>query len=131
MSTLNSVEIDQSEVVEELPPGDYKVCVADVEQKTSKAGNPYLRWQLTVVDHVEPKYNSKAIWHSTPTTGKGAFRLTQFIKAAQGTRLDKSATSFNPQNLMGKTILATVVPSLDQEGNPNGFSEIKSVRSVA
>lgn len=126
---LGPVELDQSEVVDGIPEGDYNVNVVDAEQKTSKAGNPYLRWQFTVFNHAETKYNGQAIWHSTPTTGKGAFRLLQLYKAAVGSKLDKNATKLDPQQILGKQLSITVVNSHDQDGNPNGFTEVKGVRS--
>lgn len=124
---LGPVEINTSEVVDGIPEGTYNVNVVDAEHKTSKAGNPYLRWQFTVFGNAETKYNGQAIWHSTPTTGKGAFRLLQLFKAATGERLDKTATKIDPQAILGKQLTITVVNSHDQDGNPNGFTEVKSV----
>lgn len=131
MTQINSVEIDLSEVVEELPPGDYKVCIANVEQKTSKAGNAYLKWQLTVVDHSDARFNGKYVWTNTMLSGKGAFALIALAKAALGSKLEKGATRFNPQDVLGKTVIATVVPGEDQNGGASGFPEVKAVRAVA
>lgn len=125
---LGPISIDTSEVVDGLPEGEYFANVVDAELKTSKSGNPYLRWQLTVFNNTEGKYNGQAIWHSTPTTGKGAFRLLQLYKAAVGAKLDKSATSIDPKEILGKQVGITVVNSHDQDGNPNGFTEVKNVR---
>lgn len=125
---LGPITIDQSEVVDDIPEGEYNVNVVDAEMKTSKAGNPYLRWQFTVFGHSDPRYNSQAIWHSTPTSGKGAFRLLQLHKAAVGSKLDKNATQIDPRDILGKQLSITVVNSHDQDGNPNGFTEVKYVR---
>lgn len=124
---LAPITIDQSEVVDGIPEGPYNVNVVDAEMKTSKNGNPYLRWQFTVFNHVEPKYNGQAIWHSTPTTGKGAFRLLQLYKAAVGTKIDRTATTMDPKEILGKQLTITVVNSHDQDGNANGFTEVKTV----
>lgn len=124
---LGPIEVNLDDVVDGIPAGDYAVNVVDAELKTSKAGNPYLRWQLTVFDNPEPKYNGQAIWHSTPTTGKGAFRLAQLYKAAVGTQL--KGGSLDPRDIMGKRLNVTVVASLDQEGNASGFTEVKAVRA--
>lgn len=126
---LAPVEIDQSEIVDGVPEGTYNFNIVDAELKTSKSGNPYLRWQMTVFGASDPRLNNQSIWHSTPTTGKGAFRLLQLYKAAMGTRLDKTATKVDPREIMGKQVTATVVNSHDQDGNPNGFTEIKTVTS--
>lgn len=128
---LKPIEVDLNEVVDGLPEGDYKVNVVDAEQKTSKAGNPYLRWQFAVIDHAEAKFNGQAIWHSTPTSGKGAFRLMQLYKAAVGEKLDTASRTLDPQKILGKQLAITVVNSHDQDGNPNGFTEVKSVRKIA
>ncbi len=127
---LHEFEIDQSEVVDGIPEGEYKVNVVDAELKTSKAGNPYARWQFTVIDNADPRYNGQAIWHSTPTTGKGAFRLLQLYRAAVGAKLDKNSTKIDPKAILGKQLRITVVNSHDQDGNLNGFSEVKTVRPV-
>lgn len=124
---IGPIQIDQSEVVDGIPEGEYIVNIVDAEMKTSKSGNPYLRWQFTVVNNVEARFNGQAIWHSTPTTGKGAFRLLQLYRAAQGTKLDRTATTIEPQAILGKQVKIVVVPSHDQDGNPNGFTEVKSV----
>ncbi len=124
---IGPIEVDLSEVVDGFPQGDYNVNVVNAEQKTSKAGNSYIRWQFTVFNHPEPKYNGQAIWHNTPTSGKGAFRLVQLWKAAMGSEL-KGAT-LDPSAIMGKQLSATIVPSHDQDGNLNGFSEVKSLKA--
>lgn len=125
---IQPVAVSFDEVVEELPAGEYKATISDCEQKTSQAGNAYLRWQLNVVDHAEPKYNGKAVWTSTPTTGKGAFRLAQLIRAA--TKERPSGTTFDPNALMGKTVAITVVAGHDRDGNLSGYPEVKSIRAI-
>lgn len=127
---IQPVEVNLTDIVDGLAEGDYKVNVVDCEMKTSKAGNPYLRWQFTAFDCPDARYNGQSVWHSTPTTGKGAFRLMQLYKAAVGTKLDNTVTSIDPQKILGKQILVTVVKSLDQNGADTGFSEVKAVRTI-
>lgn len=125
---LNPIELDLSEVVDGIVPGEYHVNVTDAQQKVSKSGNPYIRWQLSVFNCTEAKYNGQCVWHSTPTTGKGAFRLVQLYKAAMGQKLDSAQRSLDPQQILGKQLTVVVVQSTDQEGNPSDFTEVKSVR---
>jgi len=130
-----SLDMNLGDVVEGLIAGEYKVNIVGCEEKTSKAGNPYARWQLSVFDAIETKYNGQVTWHSTPTTGKGAFRLVQLFKAAV-----KDTKALNTMSTMtfeavkdcilGKQVAITVVESHDQEGNLNGFVEVKNVKSL-
>ncbi|HUR98761.1 MAG TPA: DUF669 domain-containing protein [Pyrinomonadaceae bacterium] len=111
----------------ELPAGTYKAHIVDAEQKTSQAGKPYLRWQLTVFDASDARLNGMAVWTSTPTTGRGVFRLQQLYKAATGTALEGR---FDTTDLMGKQVLITVVPGVTQDGTPSGYPEVKAIRAV-
>lgn len=126
---LGPIPVNLEDVIDGVPEGDYNVTVVDAEMKTSKAGNPYARWQLTVFDAPEAKFNGQAIWHSTPTTGKGAFRLIQLWRAAMGQKPDSKVTSIDPQQILGKKLSITVVNSHDQDGNLSGYTEVKSVRA--
>lgn len=127
---IQPIEINLSEIVDGLAEGEYKCNVVDCEMKTSKSGNPYLRWQLTAFDCPDTRFNNQSVWHSTPTTGKGAFRLMQLFKAATGAKLDARVTSLDPQQILGKQLWVTVVKSLDQNGGETGFMEVKSVRAL-
>lgn len=121
------IQPDFSEVLEQLPEGGYKAQIVGAEMKTSKAGTPYIRWQLNVFDAPDARCNNKAVWYNTMISGAGAGRLKQFYSCAMGKRLEGS---FDTQDLMGAKVFMTVVNGTDQNGNPSGFSEVKAVRSL-
>lgn len=127
---IQPIEVNLSDVVDGLAEGEYKANVVDCEMKTSKAGNAYLRWQLTAFDCADARFNNQSVWMTTPTSGKGAFRLMQLYKAATGEKLDNQVTTLDPQKILGKQLWVTVVKSLDQNGGETGFMEVKAVRKL-
>jgi len=116
------------EVTETITPGTYKTRVVGVEEKVSKAGNPMLNWKTTVFDDL--KYNGATIFHTTPITGKGAFRLQEFYLAATGEELTKDSPSFDTEQIVGQEVLMTLVAGLDQQGNPSKWPDVKAVTAI-
>lgn len=106
-----------------ITAGTYKVRVVDSEEKTSQAGNTYLRWTLEVFGADKPANNGARLYLSTPISGKGAFRLAELLKATTG----ELPTSFDPQNLHGRECTALVVDGKTASGEPSGYMEVKAV----
>src|SRR3990172_1730710 len=121
------IQPDFSEVLEALPEGTYQAKIVDAEVKQSKAGNTYVRWQMSVFGADDTRCNGKSVWHSTPVTGKGAFRLQQLVKAGTGV---PASGQFDTSDLMGRDVLITVVDGIDQNGEKSGYPEVKAVRTL-
>lgn len=115
---------DFSEVTEGVPPGVYSARITDCEQRTSKTGNPYLNWKLELFG--SPGVNNQTIFHMTPVTGKGAFRLQELYKAATGEAIGKGKP-FNTDMLISKEVQVTLIAGVDPQGNPRKFPDIKAV----
>lgn len=118
---------DFTEVQGALLPGVYSARVADVEAKTSKAGKPYLNWKLETFGANDAAANGRVFFHSTPTTGKGAFRLQELYKAAVGEDL---VGGFDTEMLLGREVKAVLVDGVDQQGNAKAWPEVKSVSAL-
>jgi len=118
---------DFSEVTDQVGAGEYCVRITDCksgEWNTQNGKTQFLNWTLDTFNEAEPKNNGRKIFHKTPISGKGAFRLQQFYKAAMKQDL-KGA--FDPSMLFGKELKVAVVDQKDKEGNLNGYTEVKTV----
>ena len=62
-----------------VPDGDYELMVVSGVIGQSKAGNPKVDWEFKVID--SEGYNERRIWHTTPTTGRGAGMFSAVISA--------------------------------------------------
>lgn len=110
-----------------LPEARYSARLVGVEQKTSQAGNIYLKWTLEIFGHAEnPLFNGTKVWTNTPVSGRGAFRLRDLLKAAVG-ELPPKGAGFNPQSLLGREVDIDVVDGKDKGGQKTGFSEVKRI----
>lgn len=120
---------DRSECADQITPGDYKVRIkeANVDEWAARDGKPatsYVEWTLETFDEPEVKNNGRFIRYKTPLNGKGAFRISSFYRAATGTSLANGA-SFDTEQLLGRTLLATVGMQRDTE-----YTEVKAVKSL-
>ncbi len=70
-----SVEFDNSPVED----GTYTLMLAGAVVGKSKTNNPKVDWEFKVIDH--ETYNERRIWHTTPTTGRGAGMFTAVLRA--------------------------------------------------
>lgn len=124
---MSLIQPDFTEVQENVTAGTYKVRIVDAkmgEWNTERGTTPYINWSMETFGEDEAKNNGRRIFHKTPITGKGAFRLQQFYKAA--TKADLKG-GFDTEQLFGKELMATVVDGVDKEGNATGYTEIKAV----
>ena len=62
-----------------IPKGDYELMVVAGAIGESRAGNPKVDWELKVIDSDD--YNERRIWHTTPTTGRGAGMFSAVLSA--------------------------------------------------
>ncbi len=53
-----------------VPEATYDLMLVNGTIGTSMAGNPKVDWEFKVIDH--ETYGERRIWHTTPTTGRGA-----------------------------------------------------------
>jgi len=117
---------DFTEVAEEVAPGTYRGIIKKAEQKEWGEGKPYLNWEIETVGEQDPKNNGRRIFHKTALTGKGAFQLQKFYKAATGEPLKGP---FNTEQLYGKQIILDLVDGVNRtSGEKTGYIEVKSVR---
>lgn len=121
---------DFSEAVEgggEIPPGVYKTRVTNVETKTSKADNQYLKVRLTIfgAEGEAGKYNNWHAYTNLMLSGKGAGRLKDFLAAAH-----IPAGPFDTDALLGKEVVAVLVAGKTEDGSTSKWPEVKSVKSI-
>lgn len=82
---FDPVEVGDFDEVDEqlnrvLVPAEYTVRIVNaVHGRGEKA--QYLRWQLEVIDAIDPEDNGFPLWHSTPIEGRGLGILTAFCHA--------------------------------------------------
>lgn len=118
---MSLVTPDFSETQDPIQPGEYQVRVSGVEQRESKSGTPYLRWELTTFGSEDPKNDGRKMWHTTMLAGPGAGMLRQFYKVCTGEKLEGS---FDTEQLFGKEFTAIV--DLDDRG----YTNIKGMKPI-
>lgn len=120
---------DFSDVQDEVQPGVYKCTVKKAELKDWPNGGKYVNWQLETYGEAESKNNGRAVFHKTSTSGRAAFQLQNFYRAATGQPL---TGAFDTEQLLGKRVEVEVVAGMNrQTGEPTGYNEIKAVRPVS
>lgn len=62
-----------------IPEDTYTLMLVAGTIGQSKAGNPKVDWEFKVIDNED--YGERRIWHTTPTTGRGAGMFTAVLKA--------------------------------------------------
>jgi hypothetical protein len=121
------VNPDFSEIQEEVVPGSYKCTIKKADVKDWPNGGTYINWALETFGEPEPKNNGRTIFHKTSVSGKGAFMLQKFYKAATGQAL---TGKFDTEQLLGKRIEVQVVDGV-RNGEPTGYTEVKNVKPVS
>lgn len=117
---------DFTEIAEDITAGTYKVVVKKGDIKEWPNGGKYVNWELETTGEANPKNNGRRIFDKTPISGKGAFRLQRFYKAATGQAL---TGGFDTEQLAGKMMLVEVVDGV-RDGQPTGYTEVKSYRPL-
>ena len=122
------VKPDFSEIQEDVTPGTYKTRIRKGDVKEWPNGGTYINWELETFGETEPKNNGRRIFYKTSASGKGAFVLQKFYRAATGQSL---TGEFDTEQLNGKEVVVEVVEGRDrQTGAPTGYNEVKTVRPV-
>ena len=123
------VKPDLSEVKDTVTPGVYKARIRKGEVKEFQSGQQYVNWELETYGETDPKNNGRRIFHKTPISGGGAFRLQEMFQAATGQAL---TGEFDTEALAGKNVQLEVVDGVNRTtGEPTGYAEVKKVRRVA
>lgn len=120
------IQPDFSDIQDQVSAGTYKVIVKKGEVKEWPNGGSYINWELETYGEGEAKNNGRRIFDKTATSGKGAFRLQQFYKAATGQSL---TGSFDTEQLVGKQLEIELVDGV-RNGEPTGYTEVKRIRPV-
>lgn len=120
---------DFSEVADEVVPGTYKGIIKKGEVKEWQSGTKYINWEIETYGEQDPKNNGRRIFHKTPITGKGAFQLQRFYRAAVGRPL---SGQFDTEDVVGKAVEVTMVEGINRETQePTGYMEVKVVKPVS
>lgn len=123
------VEPSFDEVAAEITPGKYRGIIKKGELKEWPKGGKYINWELETVGETEPKNNGRRIYHKTSISGRGAFMLQKFYRAATGQPL---TGNFDTEQLLGRTVEVEIVDGVNRETNtPTGYTEVKAVYAVA
>lgn len=117
---------DFSEIQDTVTPGTYKVMIKKGEVKEWPSGGTYVNWELETFGETETKNNGRRIFHKTSASGRGAFMLQQFYRAAVGSAL---TGNFDTEQLVGKQIAVEVVDGV-RNGEPTGYTEVKRVKAI-
>lgn len=123
------VKPDFSEIAEEVTPGTYKAVVKKGELKEWPSGGTYVNWELETTGETQPKNNGRKIFYKTSTSGKAAFMLQKFYRAATGQAL---TGQFDTEQLVGKLVEVEVVDGVNrQTGEKTGYTDVKAVKAVS
>lgn len=127
---MSLIKPDFSEVADNVNAGTYRARIVDAKMgEWEKEGRktPYINWRLETFAEAEAKNNGRRIWMKTPIVGKGAFRLRDLYRAALGEDL---SGEFDTESLLGKEVEVVVVDGTDREGQPTGYTDVKTVRRI-
>lgn len=117
------------EIQDEITPGTYKGMIKKGEVKEWPSGGTYVNWEIETFGEKEQKNNGRRIFYKTSTSGKAAFMLQKFYKAATGQAL---SGSFDTESLVGKQVELDVIAGVNrQTGEPTGYTDVKAVRPVS
>lgn len=111
---LESVDAWGGEQRPLIPPGEYNLTVVNVKKDTSSNNNEMVVVEFDVADG---DYAGQKVWNNYSLSSKAIGRLKSLVIACGAT-----LSPFRASELMGQTILATVVHSegaakVDQNGN--------------
>lgn len=104
-----------------VPEGDYlvKIVEADV-RKSERTGGRYISWRTQVVDG---EHKGTTLYGTTSLKKEALWSLRNLIHAVTGKNVAGRAVNFDPENLYGKIVGASVE---DNEYTRNGQTKITS-----
>lgn len=126
---------DFSDVKDRVEPGTYKVRIVDSSvgkweaKEEGKKDTYYINWTLETFQEAEEKNNGRKIFHKTPINGGGAFRLQDLYLAAMGEKCP-TEKGFDRVMLHGRELEVIVVDGKDKQGQPTGYTEVKTVKAL-
>lgn len=125
---------DFSEAVEvasePMPVGAYNARITAAEQKTSQAGNPYLKIKFTVfgAEGALARYNNWPVFGNFMLSGKGAGNTKALLTAIYGAEIPSSLQS---EDIMGKEVVVSIKYEKDQRtGETSQYPAIKAVNKL-
>lgn len=122
------VKPDFSEIKEEVTPGTYKTIVKSGKTGEWPNGGTYVNWELETFGESEAKNNGRRIFYKTAVSGKGAFLLQKFYKAATNTIL---TGAFDTEQLVGKQLQVTVADGVNYKTKePTGYLDVTEVKAL-
>lgn len=117
------------DIQDAVAPGTYKVRVKKGDIKEWPNGGTYVNWDLETFGEADQKNNGRHIFAKTATSGKGAFMLQSFYRAAVGQAL---TGQFDTEQLVGKELTVEVIDGVNrQTGEPTGYTEVKKFKPVS
>lgn len=113
-----------------VTPGKYTVRIESHETKTAKSGNNYLKWKLVIfgAEGELSKFNNWPVFYNTMLSGPGAGMLRSLLTAA-GITLEPGQ-GFDPSDLLGKEVVATLAQGKNQDGTPSEWPEVKRITPI-
>lgn len=84
-----------------VPPGEFEAQVVDYQEKTSKAGNPYLNWKFELI-HADKNIGGRNVFASTSYSGAGARFLKKLYQAAVDPSYEKGP--IDADDVIGKRL---------------------------
>lgn len=89
-----------------VPEGNYEVEVAEVEQKTSEAGNDYLSWEFHVVS--PEKFKGRKLFHNSSLTQQSLWSLRGILEA-MGIEIPDETMDLELAELVERTVGVEVI----------------------
>jgi len=119
---MKPISVDFSGVSDQggfyIQPGTYKAVIKGVTQgKAVGAEFPYLEWTFTL-----PENGGVQLTDKTSLSPKAAFHLYGLIGAATGKQVGKTTLTFDPEKLIGRTVIVRVV---DRAYDGKVYSDVK------
>lgn len=122
------IEPNFDDIQDAVAPGTYKVRVKKGEVKEWPNGGTYVNWELETFGEETQKNNGRKLFAKTATSGKGAFMLQAFYRAAVGQAL---TGSFDTEAVVGKELAVEVIDGVNrQTGEATGYTEIKRFKAL-
>lgn len=123
---MSLITPDFSEIQDTVTPGTYKGVIKKGEVRNWPSGGSYVNWEIETYGEAESKNNGRRIFHKTSVSGKAAFQLQKFYRAATGQML---TGAFDTEQLIGKQVEVDIVDGV-RDGVPTGYTEVRNVRAV-
>jgi len=116
---------DFSDVKDSISPGEYKARIVEHQIGEWQNGNKFIKWVMETCGETEAKNNGRRLYHTTPISGGGVFKLQDLYRAAMQQPLPTNE-GFDTEMLLGKELKVVVVDGVNYKtGEPTGYPEVK------